>query len=138
MKFPNLEDSDQAGIHVLDTPDAPVCLIRACEASGLPYFVIDMGDVVDKAQLLTRFAEALKFPDYFGHNWDALYDALCDRAWLGNRGLALHLKHTASFEKRAADDWLTLHEILEAAIDDWRGVKRPFWVFVDGAKACAS
>lgn len=35
-----------------------------------------------KAELLTQLARELQFPAYFGHNWDALFDCLCDLSWL--------------------------------------------------------
>jgi RNAse (barnase) inhibitor barstar len=127
----NLDDLDQAGIHPLKEPEALACLIQASEASSLHYFVIDIADTFNKAQLLDRFAETLKFPDYFGHNWDALYDVLCDQEWFGNSGVVFHLKHTDSFERLAADDWLALCATLEEAIGYWRWLSLPFWVFVD-------
>lgn len=34
--------------------------------------------VLDKQTLLTHIAKACNFPDYFGHNWDALWDCLTD------------------------------------------------------------
>ena len=34
-----------------------------------------------KQELLTRFAQGLSFPDYFGRNWDALIDCLSDLTW---------------------------------------------------------
>jgi RNAse (barnase) inhibitor barstar len=131
MKPLNLDDFDQAGIHPLKTPEALACLTQACRASSLHYFAIDIANVLNKPQLLEQFAKTLKFPDYFGHNWDALYDVLCDQDWFGNDGVVLHLKHTAPFEKLAADDWLTLCSTLEEAIDFWRWSGLPFWVFVD-------
>jgi len=133
MKLPNLDDLDWVGIHSLETPEALVCLIQTCEVSLLRYFVIDIAGTLSKAQLFERFSEALRLPDYFGYNWDALYDVLCDREWLGDSGVVLHLKHTGSFEKLAADDWFILRATLEDAINYWRKSKLPFWVFVDYA-----
>ncbi|MDR0770899.1 MAG: barstar family protein [Burkholderiales bacterium] len=131
MKPLNLDDFNRAGIHSLKTPEAAARLAHVRENSPLPYFVVDIADIRNKAQLLERLAEVLAFPDYFGNNWDALYDVLCDDAWFGDSGVVLHLKHTASFEKLAADDWLTLRETFKEAADYWRSSERPFWVFVD-------
>ncbi|WP_341647529.1 barstar family protein [Thauera humireducens] len=43
---------------------------------------VELADCTDKAGLLRRFAEAFRFPDWFGHNWDALADCLTDLSWL--------------------------------------------------------
>ncbi|MDR2016723.1 MAG: barstar family protein [Burkholderiales bacterium] len=138
MRPLNLNDLNRVGVHPLQTSGAVTRLTKACEASSLRYFVVDIADVHNKTQLLDRLAEALEFPDYFGHNWDALYDVLCDEAWFGNNGVVLHLKHTASFGKLAADDWLTLRETFDEAIDYWRSSDLPFWVFIDHTRQDAS
>lgn len=38
--------------------------------------IVYITKVKDKLDLLNKLAEALNFPDYFGKNWDALYDCL--------------------------------------------------------------
>ncbi|MFD7654028.1 barstar family protein [Actinosynnema sp. NPDC059797] len=35
-----------------------------------------------KAEAVAAIADALDFPDWFGHNLDALYDSLTDLSWL--------------------------------------------------------
>ena len=37
---------------------------------------IDCGGCADKKELHARIAAALSFPDWYGHNLDALYDCL--------------------------------------------------------------
>lgn len=38
--------------------------------------------ITSKDVLLDRLADALNFPDYFGRNWDALWECICDLSWL--------------------------------------------------------
>jgi RNAse (barnase) inhibitor barstar len=43
-----------------------------------------------KAKLLAILADKLRFPGYFGHNWDALEECLRDLSWFsGERPIAL-------------------------------------------------
>jgi RNAse (barnase) inhibitor barstar len=44
-------------------------------------------------ELLARLAEALRFPDYFGQNWDAVDDCLCDMEWLPATGYVLIVRN---------------------------------------------
>jgi RNAse (barnase) inhibitor barstar len=47
-----------------------------------------------KRDLLRAVAAGLKFPNYFGHNWDALEECLNDLSWLGQQsGIVLVHKH---------------------------------------------
>ena len=53
------------------------------------------GQLRRKQDLLRAVAESLKFPPYFGHNWDALEECLCDLSWLGGEsGIVVVHKHT--------------------------------------------
>ena len=40
--------------------------------------IISCGGIADKDELHARIAEALDFPDWYGHNLDALMDCLTD------------------------------------------------------------
>lgn len=46
--------------------------------SNIIYLILDGSKTVDKTSFLAQISELLKFPDYFGHNWDALEECLND------------------------------------------------------------
>ena len=43
--------------------------------------LLDGAQARDKATFMTAIARALRFPDYFGNNWDALVDCLDELHW---------------------------------------------------------
>jgi RNAse (barnase) inhibitor barstar len=48
-----------------------------------PAIVADVPTAVrDKAALFDELDRRLQFPDYFGGNWDALWECICDLSWL--------------------------------------------------------
>ena len=71
------------------------------------------------AALFTEFAQALEFPDYFGHNWDALEECLADLEWLPAKGYILLITDAASVLSNDDTEYETLLEILRDAGEAW-------------------
>lgn len=71
------------------------------------------------AGLLTEFARALDFPDYFGHNWDALEECLADLEWLPAKGYILLLTDAAQVLPDDEEEYETFLEILSDAGEAW-------------------
>lgn len=78
-------------------------------------------------------AQQLKLPEYFGNNWDALADCVCDFSWLNGAGYVLHIAGHSSFAQAAPDDYQTALEVLSEAADFWKEKGTPFVVLVDEA-----
>ena len=108
------------------------------EDSNTIYLILDGSKTVDKTSFLTQIANLLKFPDYFGHNWDALDECLGDivSIWEGKNpkyiepisdadgALPPDLKVTVlwldplNFSKYNNADFLTALDILKSATED--------------------
>ncbi|MGW1892329.1 barstar family protein [Streptomyces sp. NPDC002004] len=58
------------------------------ERGGL-VFRLDGRDLLEPVSLFRAFARELAFPEYFGHNWDALVDCLHD--WHGQQSAAIFI-----------------------------------------------
>jgi RNAse (barnase) inhibitor barstar len=80
---------------------------------------IDLAGCTDKATLLARFAAALQFPDWFGHNWDALSDCLTDLSWLPARHYRVELAQPQALRTAAPETLDTVLEILGEAVESW-------------------
>jgi RNAse (barnase) inhibitor barstar len=73
------------------------------------------------ATLFAEFAQALEFPDYFGHNWDALEECLADLEWLPAKGYILLITDAASVLSNDDTEYETFLEILRDAGEAWGG-----------------
>ncbi|MEO6306800.1 MAG: barstar family protein [Nitrospiraceae bacterium] len=69
--------------------------------------------------LFAEFARALKFPDYFGHNWDALEECLADLEWLPAKGYVLLITDAERVLPDDEEEYETFLEILRDAGEAW-------------------
>ncbi|MFJ8165714.1 barstar family protein [Streptomyces sp. NPDC096136] len=101
-------------------PLAPA--LAAAEGAGWTTVRLDLDGVRSKAALMRRCGAALAVPEWFGGNWDALADALIDLSWLPDApGRLLAVTSWRGYAAERAEDWETLGEVLEEAVDFWRG-----------------
>jgi hypothetical protein len=102
-------------------------IMQAATRTGLFLATIRFGD---KETLLRNLAAALQFPDWFGHNWDALEDCLADLSWRDAAGFVLLFS-----DAEPGDDFGVLTDVLRASAESWAARGKPFFaVFVDPAR----
>ncbi|MEU3062940.1 barstar family protein [Streptomyces subrutilus] len=100
-------------------PLAPA--LAAAEEAGWTTVRLDLGGVRTRAGLMRRAADALDLPEWFGGNWDALADVLRDLSWLPRApGRLVAVVSWQEYAAARPDDWETLREVLEEAVDFWR------------------
>ena len=124
-----LNNPSAGGVYRLTAPYDEVQ--RAATASGLEFVRIDLSAARSKSAWMNQFAMALHFPDWFGHNWDALTDALTELDWLQGRGLVLVLASDGALLATASDDHATACAILRDAAKYWAQDGRAFWVLLE-------
>ncbi|MBW3551611.1 MAG: barstar family protein [Proteobacteria bacterium] len=89
---------------------------------------IDLAGCTDKAVALDRLARALRFPAWFGGNWDALADCLGDLGWWPAEGYLLLIEHVWQWRAQDRAEFDTLLAILTEAAMEWAGRGKAFWV----------
>jgi hypothetical protein len=112
-------------MHVVTTGGG-VSLDELLPASGSVYVVrLDGQGMPDEMSVFQQFCESLKFPEYFGWNWNAFYDCLRDLQWLSSDR---HIVIIESAESVLSEDGVAREEFFRAlwrAGQRWSYVKRP-------------
>ena len=107
-------------------------IIAAAKTAGLHVFKIDAGRTRGKNDLLNLLGKALRFPDSFGKNWDALHDFLTDLSWLRGKGWVLILANGDVLARNHEDVFNAAVDVFSAAAESWRKQRKPFWVLIEG------
>jgi RNAse (barnase) inhibitor barstar len=94
--------------------------------------VLDGEAAGSRAGFFTEIARVLRFPDYFGRNWDAVYDCLTDLHWLPAEGYVLLLDGFGALARNAPDQWETGLNVLREASAFWRPLRTPLFVLLYG------
>ena len=130
-----LRDASRSGVYRAPQADE---ILDALRDAGFDLVRIDLASVSDKDQLLGQLASALAFPDWFGHNWDALEDCLTDLSWRAGDRHVLLIEGFETLRARRPDDFGVLVDILASSAQYWSERGRPFFaVFLDGENTLA-
>ena len=127
-----LPRAERAGIYHMPFA-ADLALEEAAESLDYPMHRVDLSKVTDKAGFLAAIGSALNFPDWYGHNWDALADCLTDLSWMAADGYVIVLDHADTFAAACPTDFATALSIFQDAADTWREDGIPFWTLVGTA-----
>ncbi len=85
-----------------------------------------LAGVEDDPGLFAALAAALRFPEYFGENWDAVDESLQDLDWLPREGLVVVVAHSMAAWQSAPETMGKLVSAWLAASARWSSAQRPF------------
>lgn len=93
----------------------PESVRRELSTAGWSVHVLDGRGIVSATHLFDRCAEALSFPAWFGHNWDALADCLGDLSWLSGAGQVLLWDQYGVLARSDPKAWAMAYQVLRLA-----------------------
>lgn len=103
---------------------------QAAVSRGLAFFEVDLSTSATKEDFLSCISETLKFPSYFGMNWDALEECLKDMEWCNSAGYVIVLNNPGVFSHKAPEDFKMLQAVLKSAAQYWKSQQKPFYVIL--------
>jgi RNAse (barnase) inhibitor barstar len=118
------------GVYLVDPGTDEAEIQDAAAASRLDFVRIDLHGVSDKASLLHEIGAAVGFPEYFGMNWDALYDCLTDMSWRPAAGYVLLLAGIRPLTRNSNMDFDVVTRVLDSAAGYWRQREVPFYALL--------
>jgi RNAse (barnase) inhibitor barstar len=121
-------DASHGGIFFVTSEDLEP-LAEAAGMQGLRVCRINLAGYTDREALFDRLTQALRLPAEFGRNWDALADSMRDLSWLKATGFILLFDRAEEMRDTNEEDFDTLLDILEEAVDYWQEADSPFFVF---------
>jgi hypothetical protein len=88
---------------------------------GLDYKLVhlDGKTIKSKQDLFDQFQQIMQFPDYFGHNWDALDEFLRDLEWLPSLGYILYFSSPEVFINTSPIEFKIFLEVIQSSYDYW-------------------
>ena len=98
-------DHCQSGVYLIDAVERKRVLRRESFPRQFAVAVLDGNRASTRERIFQELARALRFPDYFGHNWDAVYDCLTDLNWLPAAGYVLVLDGFGQLATNEPEQW---------------------------------
>ena len=95
--------------------------------AGIAWFELNLARVGNKQEFLKACAKSLRFPRWFGGDWDALADCLKDLC----ADSVVYCRNGAIFADAAPDDYATALEIFQDAASYWSERTSTFLVLAD-------
>jgi hypothetical protein len=138
----SVEDANHAGscpsgVYLIDAAERERILAGEAFPPGFFVAVIDGEAAGSRAGIFTEMARVLRFPDYFGRNWDAVYDCLTDLSWLPAGGYVVVVDGFDHLATAEPEQWAIGLKVLREACAFWRPLSRPMFALLSGPSGSA-
>ena len=132
-------DSDRcpSGVYHIDVAERDQVLHHGAFPPEFTVAVLDGTAAGTRAEFFQELARVLHFPDYFGRNWDAVYDCLTDLSWLPAAGYVLVLDGFEQLATNEPGQWEILLKVLRESCTFWQPLTRSMIALLYGPSELA-
>ena len=124
---------DESFVHLIVDDDVETVDLLRRHASELGHAIlsVDCSGVYTKEDLLDELGKALRFPEYYGRNWDAVDECIRDMAWIRAKGYLVLFIELNVAAQRIPGEVVNLVDVVDDVIYEWRAEGTPFNVVVE-------
>jgi RNAse (barnase) inhibitor barstar len=131
-------DHCPSGVYLIDGAARERILRHGAFPSGFAVVALDGAAAGSRTGFFQEISHALRFPAYFGRNWDAVYDCLTDPSWLPTAaGYVLVLDGFDQFATDEPEQWNIALKVLREACAFWQPLTRPMCALLYGPSELA-
>ncbi len=87
--------------------------------SGVRLVRIDGAGMSTEAEMHDQFSERFEFPEYYGRNWDALYECLTDLSWTPAGAYIMYVSQSSRLLSRQRPSIPLFLDIISSACAAW-------------------
>jgi hypothetical protein len=125
-------DHCPSGVYLIDAAERERILRHDAFPSEFAVAVLDGNEAATRTGFFEEIDRALRFPDYFGRNWDAVYDCLTDLSWLPAVGYVLVVDGFDHLAMNEPGQWDIGLKVLREACAFWRPLPRSMYALLCG------
>jgi RNAse (barnase) inhibitor barstar len=117
-------------VYLLDVALTIKEIERLKQDKGTKVFAFDGDRIVDSTSLFQEFATVMQFPEYFGHNWDALKDCLTE---LDGHEVDRYIITIDKLDRFIANDtsqWTDLLDVCKSVVEYWQDTETPVYILL--------
>ena len=130
-------DPCPSGVYLIDAVEREQVLHHGAFPANFAIAVLDGTDAATRSGFFQEIARGLYFPDYFGRNWDAVYDCLTDLNWLPAAGYVLVLDEFDRFATNESEQWNIALKVLREGCAFWQPLSRQMLALLYGPSELA-
>lgn len=122
--------AERAGIYYL-AATRRYMIEKAARPPGFHIWHLEIAPGQMAGAVLEQIGKILRFPEWYGANFDALHDCLTDPQCLPGNGHILTIAGSDNLRTSDPEGFATLLDVFRAAADELRQTGVPLWILLD-------